>query len=95
MFYYGVIALTILIDVNYLNKPLNEFSAEPEGLSDVGAYFLSGFVIASTLPYIGVAVRLWLDGKKSGSWRPESLILGLLPIGLFFMGMIFITGRLG
>ena len=72
LFYYAVIALTILIDVNFLNKPANEFSAEPEGLSNVGAYFLSGFVIVSTLPYIGVAVRLWIDGKKSGSWRPES-----------------------
>ena len=91
LFYYGVIALTILIDVNYLNKPLNEFSAEPEGLSDIGVYFLSGFVIISTLPHVGVAVRLWHDRNKQFPWsRAEAIILGGLPIVGCFFGLLYI-----
>ena len=91
LFYYGIIALTIWVDVNYLNKPANEFTVVTQSFSDVGAYFLSGFVIVSTLPYIGVAVRLWIDGKKSGSWRPESLILGFLPLMLCFWSIFYIV----
>ena len=57
LFYYGIIALAYLVDIYYLSIPISEFSAEPEGLSDVGFFFLFGFAIVSTLPYLGVALR--------------------------------------
>jgi len=91
LFYYGVILLIYLFDVYYLSKPLSEFSAEPEGMSDVGIYLLSGFAIVSTLPYLGVARRRWIDSKKIGSYTPAPLILGFVPIAGFFLGLLFIS----
>ena len=94
LFYYGIIALAYLVDIYYLSIPISEFSAEPEGLSDVGFFFLFGFAIVSTLPYLGVAVRRWNDAKKSGSFAPESLILGFVPIVPFFFGLILIASKI-
>ena len=94
LFYYGIIALTIWVDVNYLNKPANEFTVVTQSFSDVGAYFLSGFAIASTLPYLAVARRRWIDSEKSGTYAPLAIILCSLPIVGCFFGLLYISAMM-
>jgi len=94
LFYYGIIALAVLIDIYFINIPLNEFSAETESLSGGVVNFIFIFAIVSTLPYVGVAIRRWNDAKKSGSIAPESLLLGFIPVGMGLMGVVLFVFKI-